>query len=157
MSEKRTLCAEGGRSGESVEAEVSPLEPTLAEVSRLGKGDRRSSCIRIVSASPCTRFCDKTYDAARNPDQEGSAAACGLEDAGIAIRSVSSFTRLSIASTIDGEVSTSPWSATRFFDLIRLKNGLYIPAQDSLDEARQNLPARSSFCCSSGSCISASR
>jgi len=36
------------------------------------------------------------------------------------IRSVSSFTRSSIASTNWGGVNTSPWSATRALDLIRL-------------------------------------
>jgi hypothetical protein len=41
------------------------------------------------------------------------------------MRSVSSFTRSSIASTIHAGVNTSPWSATRFRDLIRLMgNGL---------------------------------
>src|ERR1700722_96919 len=36
------------------------------------------------------------------------------------MRSVSPLTRSSMASTIQGGVNTSPWSATRFFDLIRL-------------------------------------
>jgi hypothetical protein len=36
------------------------------------------------------------------------------------IRSVSPLTRSSIASTSHAGVNTSPWSATRFFDLIRL-------------------------------------
>src|SRR2546426_12738931 len=36
------------------------------------------------------------------------------------IRSVSPFTRSSMASTIHGGVNTSPWSATRCLDLTRL-------------------------------------
>ena len=45
---------------ESVKAEVSPLELALAEVAPLGEGDRLPVCVRIVSASPWTRFCDRT-------------------------------------------------------------------------------------------------
>jgi hypothetical protein len=36
------------------------------------------------------------------------------------MRSVSSFTKLSIASTNHGGVKTSPWSATRSFDLMKV-------------------------------------
>ena len=60
----------------------------------------------------------------QDPDEEITAAARWLRKRE-SIRSVSSFTRSSIASTIQGGVNTSPWSATRFFDLIRFKNGLY--------------------------------
>src|SRR3989442_14133969 len=47
------------------------------------------------------------------------------------IRSVSPLTRSSIASTIHGGVKTSPWLATRFFDLIALMGddfGVYLVA-----------------------------
>jgi len=40
VGEERTLRAEGRRLGEGVQAEIAPLEPSLAQVAPLGKGDR---------------------------------------------------------------------------------------------------------------------
>jgi hypothetical protein len=56
--------------------------------------------------------------APQDGDEEVAAAAGRLKKRE-SIRSVSAFTSSSMASTIHAGVNTSPWSATRFFDLIK--------------------------------------
>ena len=73
------------------------------------------------------------------------------------MRSLSSLTRSSIASTSQGGVNTSPWSATRCFDLnkvmgkcssslTRLAARGALAALLALDAANEEVPAAASGC-----------